>query len=97
MKLVVRFSGLLQSLSGKKEVELGLKEDCSLRDALIELKKNVQPEFVSQIIDPLLEENNTGPLRLLVKNHRHMHSVAEIDLPLKDGDFLSFLPPMEGG
>ncbi len=97
MRLVVRFSGLFRSLSGMKEVTLDLREECTLRDALQELKKNVQPEFVTQILIPLLEENNTGPLCLLVKNHRHMHSVAEIDVPLKEGDTVSFLPPMEGG
>jgi len=68
-----------------------------------ELRSIVKPASVSSIRDlrdwltaevPLLGEELAAPLIKLVVNDAILH---DLDMPVRDGDEIAFLPPMSGG
>lgn len=97
IEIAVRFSGNLRLLAGKKELSARVEDGFTLRQFLLYLRDQINPDFNAAILKPLLEDDNPAPLTLIMLNRRHNQSLEVLDTQLHDGDQLSFLPPMEGG
>ena len=92
--VTVRFTGELRNLAGKGSLQLSLEEGATLKDALVVAGELVSPAFADQVVEPLLEGKPAVPLLLL---NRALHSGAELDRPVGEGDIVAFVLPMEGG
>jgi molybdopterin converting factor small subunit len=93
-KVTVRFTGELRSLAGQGSLNLSLEEGATLEDAVVAAGELVSPSFTNQVVEPLLEGKPAVPLLLL---NRTLHSGAELDQPVGEGDVIAFVLPMEGG
>jgi molybdopterin converting factor small subunit len=97
MQVTVRFFGIFQSLAGQKELGLEVNEGTTLRQALGVLGQRLAPEFSDQVLAPLEKGPVTKLQALILLNQTHLNDAAELDRPLKDGDRISWVPPMDGG
>lgn len=97
MRVTVSFFGVFRTLAGRNDLELEIDEGTTLRQLLPPLGAQLSPEFSRQVLEPL-ESGTSGSLRsLILLNQAHLQDPSEFDRPLKQGDRVSWVPPMEGG
>lgn len=97
MQVTVRFLGIFQSLAGQKELRLELDEGTTLRQALAVMGQRLAPGFSDQVLAPLEKGPAASLQALILLNQTHLRDAAEFDRPLKDGDRVAWVPPMDGG
>ncbi len=97
MQVTVRFFGIFKSLAGQPELKLDLEEGITLRQALRVIGKRLAPEFADQVLAPLEKGPVASLQALILLNQVHLNDAAEFDRPLRDGDVVAWVPPMEGG
>ncbi len=97
MQVTLRFFGIFKSLAGQRELRLEVEEGTTLRQALGAAGKQLAPEFADQVLAPLDEGPVKGLQALILLNQIHLDDAAEFDRPLKEGDVVAWVPPMEGG
>jgi molybdopterin converting factor small subunit len=97
MQVTVKFFGIFKTLAGQKELRLDLDEGTTLRQALGVIGKRLAPEFSDQVLAPLEKGPVASLQALILLNQTHLADAAEFDRPLRDGDRVAWVPPMEGG
>jgi molybdopterin converting factor small subunit len=95
MEVTVRFTGMLRGLAGSSSLELTLDEGATLRSALQAVGEQVTGTFEEQVIRPLLQGGL--PVAVLLLNRAILPASTELERPLRSGDILAFVMPMEGG
>jgi molybdopterin converting factor small subunit len=93
-KVTVRFTGQLRTLARRGNLELSLEEGATLEDAIAAAGGSTAPFFANQVVEPLLEGEQSVPLLLW---NRKLCSRDDLDRDLGDGDIVAFVQPMDGG
>ncbi|MCF6097159.1 MoaD/ThiS family protein [Thermovorax subterraneus] len=84
----VIFFGELRTLTGTRETEIELEDNCDLSHLISRLDKEYK-NFEAQM-------NSINGLRILI-NGREYELTGGLGTPLHDGDTVVFLPPIFGG
>ena len=95
MSVHVRFAGSMRELAGCQQIDVELVQGDNLRNLLVKLNRKLPAQFVTQIIQPIL--NAKSNITILMLNQKHIHYPDELKQLLDDGDVIVFVPPMEGG
>jgi molybdopterin converting factor small subunit len=94
LQITVRFTGELRNLASQSSLGLSMEEGSTLSDVLHTLRDLVCLPFAEQVLEPLLEGKPAMGLLML---NRVLHSGAELDRLVFDGDVVAFVMRMEGG
>lgn len=95
MKVMVKFIGPFCYLMGVREIELEAAEDLTLKQLLYLLDVRLGRVFSENITEQI--ETNDKLRDLIHINGKTTVKNKGLDIELKDGDIVSFLPPMAGG
>lgn len=95
MKVMVKFIGPFCHLMGVREIELETAEGLTLKQLLYMLDVRLGRVFSENITGQI--ETNDKLRGLIHINGKTTVKNKGLDIELKDGDIVSFLPPMAGG
>ncbi len=87
----ILFHAIFREVTGKREIEINLEEDCTVKAILDKLAKNYGKDFNS-IIEPTTNEISIEVLVML--NGR---GIRATDIILRDKDVLIITLPLGGG
>jgi len=96
MKVNVRFAGTMQNLAERHELWVDLPSNSTVQEMMDALQSALPAAFNSYILQPLMK-NKQRAAAILVINDKQFVEDDMLARPLKDGDLIVFLPPMEGG
>jgi len=91
----VHFLGASQNDVGIREISLSLEGLSNLKDLLKELSKKIGPKFNTYIFDPSTGKMNKNIT--IIINGRHYTTLDGLETVLRNGDEISFFPPIGGG
>ena len=88
LRVILRFVGSFARKAGGNKIEFELLTSTTLLEAIKQIFKTYK------LGDVQINENGSiaGPLRIYVNGR-----IASMNTPLKEGDEISFLPPIAGG
>lgn len=92
MKVIVRAFGDLIEIVGRKKT-LELESGSRFRDLISKLAEKTKSTRKDYIGDYKV----TGGDLVILVNGRNLDSMEKMDTPLKEGDIITLLPPIEGG
>ena len=95
MKVKVKFFALVRELTGKREEEVDLGDQATVRTLLSRLVEEYGVKFSEYIFDPVSKEPR-GHLQFLLDG-RNVTLMQGLDTVLKEGTSLAILPPVGGG
>lgn len=91
----VKLLGIFQRLSGKKSVQLKLKEPVTVRDVVVALTEMFSPEFKHALIDSQLDD--PGPNALILVSGKEVGALQGLETVVNDLDEVVFVPRVHGG
>ncbi|MEM2946809.1 MAG: MoaD/ThiS family protein [Candidatus Bathyarchaeia archaeon] len=94
MKVNFRFVGSFRSIINKSKVIMELKEGAQLKEALKRIIEEF-PKIEKALIDP--ELGDPRPNTLIIVNGREISVLKGLEIVLKDGDEVIFIPVSHGG
>jgi molybdopterin converting factor small subunit len=90
----VNFLGIYQRIAGKKSVQLKLKKQSTIRNALIELEK-ISQEFKQVLIDSQLDE--TRPKALILVDGKEISVLQGLETKVNQSEEITLIPMVHGG
>jgi len=94
MKVKVKFFALVRELTGKREEEVDLDDEATVRTLLDRLVDEYGPKLRDYLFDS--ESEPRGHLQFLIDG-RNIALMQGLNTPLKDGNSFAILPPVGGG
>lgn len=94
-KVVVRSSGRIRELVGSREVEIQVKKDCTVRDALRLLAEERGKALENRIFDP--DTNELRPHIRVLLNGQNLYLLEGLETRVKERDVIMVFPPAGGG
>jgi MoaD family protein len=91
----IHFLGASQTDVGIREISISLEGLSNLKDLLKELSKKIGPKFNTHIFDPTVGTVNKTVT--IIVNGRHYTTLDGLETILRNGDEISFFPPIGGG
>jgi len=95
MKVKVKFFALVRELTGKREEEMDLEDESTVRTLLDRLVDEYGPKFHNYLFDPASKEPR-GHLQFLIDG-RNIALMQGLNTILRDGNSFAILPPVGGG
>ncbi len=93
MKVTVKFFTTLREIVGKKDEQLFLPPQATLKDAIAALSRKYGTRFT----DYSLEKGEIKPFLQILINGRNVGFLQRMETMLKEGDTIAILPPAGGG
>jgi molybdopterin synthase sulfur carrier subunit len=93
IKVTIKFFTTLREIVGKREEQLSLPTQATLKDAIAELSRRYGARFT----DYALEKGEIKPPLQILINGRNMGLLQRMETMLKEGDTVAILPPTGGG
>ncbi|MFX1237995.1 MAG: MoaD/ThiS family protein [Promethearchaeota archaeon] len=93
-QIKVEFISLMVDITGLNEITLSIENEITLKDLISKLDDNIGREFTEMIVDKSGKIFNNV---IIVINGERVHSSNLIDITLKGGDTISFIPAIAGG
>jgi MoaD family protein len=90
----IKFTGSFRALSGKREIELRVKESSPLKEIIRSIVKRI-PGLTHVLIDSNCESPKTNMLVLV--NGKEISVLHRFETLVKDGDEIVFVPVVHGG
>ncbi|HER54500.1 MAG TPA: hypothetical protein ENO13_01215 [Candidatus Bathyarchaeota archaeon] len=90
----VNFLGIYQRIAGKKSVQLKLKKQSTIRNALNELEK-ISQEFKQVLIDSQLDENR--PKALILVDGKEISVLQGLETKINQSEEITLIPMVHGG
>eukprot|EP01080_Neovahlkampfia_damariscottae_P010919 gene10919-3624_t len=91
MKIKLEFSGGLEILFGKSELEMELKDKMKLQELILILKEKIQrPEL-------FVDDDAVRPGILVLINDTDYELLNELEYEIQDKDFIVFISTLHGG
>jgi MoaD family protein len=95
IKVTVRSLGAIRYLAGSREVEIQVRQNCTVRDALSLLSKKRGKILRDRIFDH--KTNDLKPDIRLLLNGQNIALLNGVETRVKDGDVITILPSAGGG
>ena len=91
----VRFLGIFQRLSGKKRLQLKLKEPVTVRKVVIKLTEMFSSNFERVLVDPQLDDPR--PNALILVGGKEISVLQGLETEVKDAEEMVLVPMVHGG
>ena len=91
----VRFLGVFQRLSGKKQFKLELEEPATVKNAIAKLTETFSEEFKQVLVDSQL--NDPRPNALILVGGKEISALQGLETEIKDSEELVLIPMVHGG
>ena len=91
----VRFLGIFQRLSGKKQIKLKLKETATVRAVITKLTETFSDEFKQVLVDSQLDDPR--PNALILVEGKEISALNGLETEVKDADEIVLVPMVHGG
>ncbi|MBW8012064.1 MAG: MoaD/ThiS family protein [Chloroflexi bacterium] len=91
MKIMVRFAGYFRTLAERSALELELKEQATVAEALAELDQALDGRC-SHVFYPNGAQNSTPNFFIVVETE-----IVDRETILQEGNTMAIVPPMAGG
>ena len=95
IQVEVRFLGTFQRLSGKKRIQLKLKEPVTVRDVVTKLNETFSSEFKRVLVDSQLDDPR--PNALILVDGKEISAVQGLETEVKDSQEIVLVPMVHGG
>jgi molybdopterin converting factor small subunit len=87
----VRFLGVFQRLSGKKQLQVKLEEPATVRTLVTKLAETLSPEFKRTFID------GSRPNSLILVGEKEISVLQGLETPVGDSEEVVLVPMAHGG
>ena len=94
IKIKIKFFSLLVDFIGNSELTLSLNDNSSIKDVFDKLLFDLPDKFENIILTP---QKTLNKFIILALNGSDIRSLNFLNIILKDGDIISFLPAIAGG
>jgi molybdopterin converting factor small subunit len=91
----VKFLGIFQRLSGKKQLELKLQEPSTIQDVMTKLLQVLSDDFKALLVDAQL--NDPRPNALILVDGKEISALQGLETEVKDSQEIILLPMVHGG
>jgi molybdopterin converting factor small subunit len=91
----VKFLGIFQRLSGKKQLELKLQEPSTIQDVMTKLLQVLSDDFKALLVDAQL--NDPQPNALILVDGKEISALQGLETEVKDSQEIILLPIVHGG
>ena len=91
----IRFLGVFQRLSGKKQFKLRLKEPATVRTVITKLTETFSDEFKQVLVDAQLDDPR--PNALILVGGKEISTLHGLETEVKDTDEIVLVPMVHGG
>jgi molybdopterin converting factor small subunit len=91
----VRFFGVFQHLSGKKCLQLKLKDPTMVKDIVEKITETLSDEFKRALIDPQLNDPRMNSLILV--GGKEISALQGLETEIKGDEEIVFIPMVHGG
>jgi MoaD family protein len=91
----VKFLGIFQRLSGKKEHELKLQEPSTIQDVMTKLLQAFSDDFKAVLVDAQLNDPRLNALILV--DGKEISALQGLETEVKDSQEIVLLPMVHGG
>lgn len=91
----VRFLGIYQRLSGKKQVQLKLEEPTTVKEAVMKLTEKFSDEFKRVLINTELADPR--PNALILVGGKEISALQGLETQIKDTEEIVLVPMVHGG
>jgi molybdopterin converting factor small subunit len=91
----VKFLGIFQRLSGKKQLELKLQEPSTIQDVMAKLLQVLSDDFKDVLVDAQL--NDPRPNALILVDGKEISALQGLETEVKDSQEIILLPMVHGG
>lgn len=91
----VKFLGIFQRLSGKKQYELKLQEPSTIQDVVTKLLEVFSDDFKAVLVDAQL--NDPRPNALILVDGKEISALQGLETEVRDSQEIVFLPMVHGG
>ena len=91
----VKFLGIFQRLSGKKQLELKLQEPSTIQDVMAKLLQVLSDDFKALLVDAQL--NDPRPNALILVDGKEISALQGLETEVKDSQEIILLPMVHGG
>ena len=91
----VKFLGIFQRLSGKKQLELKLQEPSTIQDVMAKLLQVLSDDFKDVLVDAQL--NDPRPNALILVDGKEISALQGLETEVNDSQEIILLPMVHGG
>ena len=90
----VKFFAALAEIMGEREITVSLKDESDFMDLINKITQKYRDNFQQMVFQP---DGNLKETYKILWNESGIEEPKTIDIKLKNGDIISFLPPVGGG
>lgn len=91
----VEMVGIFRIYTSRQIIKMLVNEGSTILDLMEDLSNHCQNEFQRDVVQKI--SINESLQKLIFINNQNLYFNKALNRPLKDGDRIKFLPPMEGG
>jgi len=91
----VRFLGIFQRLSGKKQFQVKLEEPAIIRDVVRKLTEAFSNDFKRVLVDSQLDDPR--PNALILVGGKEISALQGLETEVNDAEEIVFVPMVHGG
>ncbi|HDQ05900.1 MAG TPA: hypothetical protein ENN36_04145 [Candidatus Bathyarchaeota archaeon] len=95
IQVEVRFLGIFQRLSGKKHIQVKLKEPATVRQLVTKLTEKFSPEFKQALVDSQLDDPR--PNALILVGGKEVSVSQGLETEVRDAEEIVLVPVVHGG
>jgi MoaD family protein len=95
IRVDVRFLGIFQRLSGKKQVQIELDEQATVKDVMAKLSEAFSADFREVLVDSELDDPR--PNALILVGGKEISALDGLETEVKDLDEIVLVPMVHGG
>ena len=95
IQVKIRFLGIFRRLSGKKSVQVKLKEPVTIRKVIFELTETFSSEFKEALFDSQL--NDPRPNTLILVGGKDVSVLRGLETEVRDSQEIVLVPVIHGG
>lgn len=94
-KIIVKFFGTYQRLSGKKRFQVRLQEPVTVREVIMKLEETFSPEF-SQVLQ-ISKSDDHRPNSLILVGGKEISALQGLETMVNDSEEVILIPVAHGG
>ncbi|MCW4014890.1 MAG: MoaD/ThiS family protein [Candidatus Bathyarchaeota archaeon] len=91
----VRFLGIFQQLSGKKQFQVKLQEPATVRDVVTKLTEVFSNDFKRVLVDSQLDDHR--PNALILVEGKEISALQGLETAINDANEVVLVPMIHGG
>ncbi len=95
IRVDVRFLGIFQRLSGKKQFQVELDDQATVKDVIVKISEAFSADFRDVLVDSQLDDPR--PNALILVGGKEISALDGLETEVKDLDEIVLVPMVHGG